>query len=119
MIQTHQQYKSLNKNVNFAVDPIFVDVPGACDLFERVHLPPDLNNTLFKFSPLMKPYDYSYQFVDGGIKKELEFNFCKKISKKCQGQQTYAGVFWQTPEQKCFSFSHPKFSSVMQEYYNI
>jgi hypothetical protein len=78
-----------------------------------------LNNTLFKFSPLMKPYDYSYQFVDGGIKKELEFNFCKKISKKCQGQQTYAGVFWQTPEQKCFSFSHPKFSSVMQEYYNI
>jgi hypothetical protein len=41
MIQTHQQYKSLNKNVNFAVDPIFVDVPGACDLFERVHLPPD------------------------------------------------------------------------------
>ena len=41
MIQTHLQYKSLNKNVNIVIDPIFVDVAGACVLFERVYLPPD------------------------------------------------------------------------------
>ncbi len=85
MIQTHLEYKSLNKNVNFAIDPIFVDVAGACVLFERVYLSPDAEQHSVQVFPVDETLRLQLPVRGRGNKKGARIQFLQKNNQEVSG----------------------------------